>query len=95
MPNPPYLLMPQPYRNLAAFIAIVGSILLWRYQAAQVMAAFAAVVLLFAGALVAIAATLLALRQKDSGTAVQSLLLVLWQIGFPLVLMSKLYHQAV
>ncbi len=94
MPTP-YLLNPQPYRNLAAFIAIVGSILLWRYQAEQGMAAFAAVVLLFAGALAAIAAVVLALRQRDAATVIQGLLLMLWQIGFPLLLMSKLYHQAV
>lgn len=43
----------------------------------------------------AMAAVLLALRLRQSGTTVQCLLLMLWQIGLPLVLMSRLYHQAV
>ncbi|MDO5638303.1 MAG: hypothetical protein Q4G28_00340 [Neisseria sp.] len=96
MPTPatPRLLTPQPYRNLAALIAIVGSLLLWRYHADAGIAALAAVVLLFAGALSAIAAVFLALRLKDSATTVQSLLLLLWQVGFPLVLLSRLYHAA-
>ncbi|UOO81814.1 hypothetical protein LVJ83_13040 [Uruburuella testudinis] len=95
MPTPPYLLTPQPYRNLAAFIAVIGSLLLWRHYAGQGIAAFAAVMLLFAGALCAMAAVVLALHLRDNGTAIQSLLLMLWQIGFPLILMSRLYHQAV
>ncbi|WP_107928448.1 hypothetical protein [Neisseria animaloris] len=94
MPTP-YLLTPHPYRNLALFTAVVGTLLLWRYAQAQGMAAFAAVVFLFAGALVAIVAVILALRQRDSGMVIQNLLLMLWQIGFPLAWMAKLYHQAV
>nr|HRM22773.1 FAD-binding domain-containing protein [Neisseria sp.] len=91
----PYWLQPAPYRNLAALTAFAGSLLLWRYWPQQDMAAFAAVLLLFFGALVAMAAVLLALRLRQSGTTVQCLLLMLWQIGLPLVLMSRLYHQAV
>ncbi len=94
MPDTPLYLRPQLYRNAAAFIAIVGSILLWRHYAAQNLAALAAVLLLFTSALLAMAAILLALRQRDSGTAVQGVLLVLWQIGFPLLLLTQLYHQA-
>ena len=91
----PYWLQPAPYRNFAALTAFAGSLLLWRYWPQQDMAAFAAVLLLFFGALVEMAAVLLALRLRQSGTTVQCLLLMLWQIGLPLVLMSRLYHQAV
>ncbi|HFC8518253.1 TPA: hypothetical protein ACFP41_001115 [Neisseria weaveri] len=90
-----YFKTPQPYRNLSAFIAVVGTLLLWRHGPAQGSAAFAAILLLFAGALIAIGTVFLALRRKDSATVIQSLLLMLWQIGFPLVWMAKLYHQAV
>lgn len=91
-----YLLTPRPYRTLSALTALVGTLLLWRYAAsAQSIAAFAAVVLLFAGALIAIAAVIFALRQRESGTAIQCLLLMLWQVGFPLVWMAKVGQQAV
>lgn len=93
--KPNYYSSPYPYRNLAAFIAIVGSILLWQYHAQQGSAAFAAVLLLFAGAVLAIVAVLLALKIRDAGTAIQAILLLLWQIGFPLILLTRLYHQAV
>ncbi|MFV2030339.1 hypothetical protein [Neisseria sp. S1] len=90
----PIWLQPKPYRNIAVFTAVTGTLLLARHSQSQDIAAFAAVVFLFAGAIVAIAAVVLALRLRDSGTAIQSLLLMLWQIGFPLVLMAKIYHQA-
>ena len=73
----PYWLQPAPYRNFAALTAFAGSLLLWRYWPQQDMAAFAAVLLLFFGALVAMAAVLLALRLRQSGTTVQCLLLIL------------------
>lgn len=94
MHTTPRYLQPYPYRNAAAFIAIVGSLLLWQHYAAQSTAALAAVLLLFIGALLAMVAILLALRLRDSGTAIQSVLLVLWQIGFPLLLLTQLYHQS-
>lgn len=76
----PIWLQPKPYRNISVFTAVTGTLLLARHSQSQDIAAFAAVVL--------------ALRLRDSGTAIQSLLLMLWQIGFPLVLMAKIYHQA-
>ncbi|MDO5070588.1 MAG: hypothetical protein Q4D78_10450 [Neisseria zoodegmatis] len=91
----PYLLTPQPYRGLAVFTAVVGTLLLWRYVSAESVAAFAAVILLFLGALVAIAAVVLALRRRDSAIVIQGLLLMLWQIGFPLAWMAKIGQQAV
>ena len=91
----PYWLQPAPYRNFAAPPPFVGLPLVWRDWPLQGMVGVAALLLLFFGALVAMAAVLLALRLRQSGTTVQCLLLMLWQIGLPLVLMSRLYHQAV
>lgn len=81
---------PYLYRNIAAFVAVVGSILLWRHGQAVDMAAFSVVVFLFVGGLVAIAAVLLAIKQGNATLIIQSVLLMLWQIGLPLVMINKL-----
>lgn len=78
------------YRNLAFFTAVVGSLLIWRHSQHIGAAAFAAVLFLFAGALAAIAAALLALKARNNLVLIQSLLLMLWQIGLPLAVMSRL-----
>ena len=43
-----------------------------------------------AGGLVAMVAVLLAIKQRDGTAIIQSLLLMLWQIGLPLLAMAKL-----
>ena len=94
MQTTPRYLQPEPYRNAATFITIIGSYLLWKYSAEQDIEALAAILLLFVGALAGMITILLALRVRDGGTAIQGVLLVLWQIGFPLVLLTQLYHHA-
>ena len=83
-------LQPYRYRNLAAFMAVVGSILLWRHGQTVDMAAFSVIVFLLLGGLVAMVAVLLAIKQRDGTAIIQSLLLMLWQIGLPLLAMTKL-----
>ncbi|MDO4997139.1 MAG: hypothetical protein Q4E16_00675 [Neisseria sp.] len=78
-------------RNIAFFIAMTASLLLWRYGDVPSVPLFAAIVYAFFGALLAMAAAILALSQRlPSGVIIQSLLLMLWQIGLPLMVMNKL-----
>ncbi|WP_338809226.1 hypothetical protein V6667_08865 [Neisseria leonii] len=78
------------YRNLTVFTAVTGSLLIWRHGGGISYAAFAAVLFLFAGALVAAAAVLLALRQRSHVVVIQGLLLMLWQIALPLAVLARL-----
>lgn len=86
-------LQPETYRNAAAFIAVIGSLLLWRHNAVSA-AAFAAVMLMFVGALSAVVAVLLALRRKEGGLIIQSLILMFWLVALPLAVMMRLAETA-
>ncbi|MDO5059487.1 MAG: hypothetical protein Q4D82_06030 [Neisseria sp.] len=83
-------LNPRLYRNLAAAIAVLGSLLLWRHGNSTDIAAFAAVMLMFFGALLAVIAASLALKAKNNGLIIQSLILMFWLVALPLTVMMKL-----
>lgn len=87
--NRTVFLKPETYRNAAAFIAVLGSLLLWRHNAVST-AAFAAVMLMFSGALLAVVAVSLALRNKNNGLIIQSLILMFWLVALPLTVMMRL-----
>lgn len=50
--------------------------------------------LMFVGALSAVVAVLLALRRKEGGLIIQSLILMFWLVALPLAVMMRLAETA-
>lgn len=88
-----YWYHPKRYRNGAMFIALIGSVLLWQHHGQQNLSALMAVVLLFIGAVLGMVSVFLSLKLEKISILIQSLLLILWNVGFPLIIMVQAYHQ--
>ena len=79
----------EPYRSVAFVLGIIGTLLIWFGMQGQGIGAFVGVLSMLIGSVCAIMATVLSIREKDTHAIVLGIILLMWNVLFPLILMSR------
>ena len=80
------ILRSQNYRDFAFVSAIIGTLLI---SFAADLPAFIGVILMFIGSASAIFAVILSLRTKQTGDVISGLLILAWNVLFPLIMTAR------
>ncbi|MDO5686812.1 MAG: hypothetical protein Q4G42_05460 [Neisseria sp.] len=88
-PLPERLRHGQIYRSFAFVLAVCGSLLLYFGFSGDMLWAFIGVIVMFVGAVGAIVAVMMGIRDKNVHEIMLSLLLLLWLVLLPLIMMAR------